>query len=134
MEEDHTFFWLVGLFEGEASFGYKAQTRTPVIELEMTDEHIIARVASFFGISYFRRDRRGSVRAGQSLQVSYRCYIAGARSMRLMKGLQPFLSPRRSRQIDAVEAQYLAGRWNTIDYINLPLPTFESVPFSLTRE
>lgn len=134
MHDVATFFWIVGLFEGEASFRYKASERTPVIELEMTDEHVIARVASLFGVTYFRRDRRGRHADGRVLQVTYRCYVCGARSMRLMKWLQPFLSPRRARQIDAVETQYLAGRWNTIDYDNLPLPTLQSVPFSVTRE
>lgn len=133
MQDAATFFWLVGLFEGEASFRYKASERTPVIELEMTDEHVIARVASLFDISYSRRDRRERRNDSMILQVTYRVSLKGGRAMQLMTRMQPFLSPRRARQIDLVEELYLAGRWNTIDYANLPLPPLTSVPFSVTR-
>lgn len=131
MDETHTFFWLVGLFEGEASFMYNKTARTPIIELEMTDEHVVARVASLFGLSYYRRDRRES---HPNSRVSYRTVLRGVRAMHLMKRLQPYLSPRRARTIDSIELRYLEARTLQKDYDRIPLPPLTDVPYTLTRE
>lgn len=130
MDDSHTFFWLVGLFEGEASFLFSATHGSPRIELEMVDEHVVARVAALFSVSYCRRDRRKESKHS----VSYRWSISGARAMQLMKRMQPYLSPRRARQITSIEERYLRERKRVIDYSKIVLPVLADIPYTVTRE
>lgn len=130
MDDTHTFFWLAGLFEGEACFLYCKRRQTPIIELEMKDEHVVARVAAIFTLSYARRDRR--LRNPKS-QVTYRIRIAGRRAMHLMKRLQPYLSPRRARTIELIEQRFLAEREERSNYTRLPLPPLTEVPYTVNR-
>lgn len=96
----------------------------------MTDEHVVARVASFFSLAYHRRDRRNK---NPEATISYRVVIRGFRAMHLMKRLQPYLSPRRARKIDEVEQLYLAGRTIQRDYERIELPPLIAVPYTVTR-
>src|SRR5712664_747929 len=54
------FFWLVGILEGEASFikGPPSRPYCPYVCLQMSDEDVIARVASLWGAT--TTDRRVS--------------------------------------------------------------------------
>lgn len=130
MDDTHTFFWLAGLFEGEACFQYNKARCSPLIELEMKDEHVVARVAAIFRLSYTRRDRR---LRNPNMQVTYRIKIVGKRAMHLMKRLQPYLSPRRARTIELIEQRFLADREERSDYTRLPLPPLTEVPYTVNR-
>lgn len=131
MDDTHTFFWLVGLFEGEACFQYQKAKSSPAIELEMKDEHVVARVAAMFNVAYQRRDRR---LRNPKAQVTYRVAIRGARALQLMKRLQPYMSPRRARAIESVEQRYLAERDARATYARIHLPPLAEVPYTRTRE
>jgi hypothetical protein len=129
MTDTHTFYWLVGVCEGEAYFGLDSGV-TPVIQIEMKDEHVIARLAAIFGISYMRRDRR---HARPRVSVTYRVVLKGRRAMRLMKRLQPYMSPRRARAIQRVEDGYIAlGSRASQDYARVALPSLTEVPYTAT--
>lgn len=130
MDDSHTFFWLVGVFEGEAYFGYLASQRSPVIQVEMKDEHVIARIAAILGLSYSRRDRRES---RPNSAVTYRLMLRGRRAMQLMKRFQPYMSPRRARSIEQVEVAYLERTGITPEYNRVPLPPLVEVPYMVER-
>ena len=130
MDDSHTFFWLVGVCEGEAYFGYSARTRSPVVEIEMKDEHVIARLAAMFSKSYIRRDRRAE-RPGTS--VTYRVALRGRKALQLMKRLQPYMSPRRARAIQQVEDSYLRDHTDSLDYNRIPLPPLVDLPYVVER-
>ena len=130
MDESHTFFWLVGVMEGEAYFGY-VRSKGPRLEVEMKDEHVVARVASIFGVAYQRRDRRHSK---PSSSVTYRCTLGGVRALRIMKRLQPYMSPRRQRAIQLVEDTYKERHTNALlMYERVPLPSLLDLPYIVER-
>lgn len=130
MDDSHTFFWLVGVCEGEAYFGYYTSRKTPVIEIEMKDEHVIARVAAIFSVSYIRRDRRAE---RPESSVTYRVALRGRRALQVMKRLQPYMSPRRARAIQQVEDSYLREHANRLDYNRIPLPPLIELPYVVER-
>lgn len=130
MDDSHTFFWLVGVFEGEAWFGYIASRKCPVIEVEMKDEHVIARVAAILGTSYIRRDRRES---RPNTAITFRTRLTGKRALQLMKRLQPYLSPRRARAIAQVEESYVREVSTVLQYDRVPLPPLVVVPYMVER-
>jgi hypothetical protein len=130
VNDTHTFFWLVGVFEGEAYFGYSKPSSQPRIEVEMKDEHVVARIAALFAITYSRRDRRTD-RPGVSL--TYRVAITGRKAMQVMKRIQPYMSPRRARTIQQIEDQYLAARGASADYSKFALPPLVDVPYIVER-
>jgi len=127
-DDSHTFFWLVGLCEGEAYFGFTRES--PVIQIEMVDEHVVARLASMFGVSYCRRDRR-TTRPGTT--VAYKMAIRGRRALQVMKRLQPYMSPRRARAIQIIEDRYISKHVDGGDYARIPLPPLLELPYVLER-
>lgn len=131
MDDSHTFFWLVGVSEGEGYFGYNASQKSPVFEIEMKDEHVIARIAALFHVSYSRRDRRAT-RPGTS--VTYRMALRGRRALQIMKRLQPYLSPRRGRAIQGVEESYVRDHEDQPHYSRFPLPPLIDVPYTVERK
>lgn len=94
-----TIAWLAGLCEGECSFLRPSPSRpaSPMVDLEMTDEPVIARVATLLGVRYRVRDRRATK---PNSQVSYHVRVGGRRAVQLMLTLRPWMSPRRQAQID----------------------------------
>jgi hypothetical protein len=130
VNDTHTFFWLVGVFEGEAYFGYSTGKRTPRIEVEMKDEHVIARIASLFSVGYSRRDRRHN---RPETSITYRVTLTGRRAMQVMKRVQPYMSPRRARAIQQVDERYRESRSADEDYSKFPLPPLMEVPYIVER-
>lgn len=130
MDDSHTFFWFVGVCEGEAYFGYNASVKSPVLEVEMKDEHVIARIAALFDKPYSRRDRRAT---RPQTSVTYRVTLAGRRALQVMKRLQPYMSPRRARAIQQVEDRYLTDHIHRVDYNRFPLPPLVDVPYMVER-
>lgn len=104
-----TIAWLAGLCEGECSFLRPAPSRpaSPMVDLEMTDEPVIARVAGLLGVRYRRRDRRA---LKPNSQVTYHVRVSGRRAVQLMLTLRPWMSPRRQAQIDRAVAPFFAAR------------------------
>lgn len=130
MDDTSTFFWLVGVCEGEAYFGYNLRAKRPVLEVEMKDEHVIARIAAMFHVSYSRRDRR----AGRAnVAVTYRVRLTGSLALQVMKRFQPYLSPRRSRTIQQIEEHYLRDHATKPHYNRIPLPPLVEVPYLVER-
>lgn len=90
------FAWFVGLVEGEASFlrPSPSRPRNPKLEIEMTDEVIIRKVAALLGVKYRIRDREKA-----NTKVAYHVRIVGRRAVQLMWSIRPYMSPRRQAQI-----------------------------------
>ncbi len=74
-----------------------------IISINMTDEDIIARVASIFGVSYcFVKARKSHHKH------SYSTRLQGKRAIELMIKLHPLMGVRRKLQIDiAIESHHL---------------------------
>jgi hypothetical protein len=130
VDDSHTFFWLVGVCEGEAYFGYSKRNTSPVLEVEMKDEHVIARIAALFNVVYARRDRRETRPASS---VTYRVKLGGKRALQVMKRLQPYMSPRRARAIQQVEDAYCSEHVANRDYNRIPLPPLVDLPYVVER-
>lgn len=92
--------WLAGLLEGEACF---QMNKSPVINLQMTDEDIISRVAKMWGCPYRSRKRARA----EWKQVFY-VYVCGAQAMEIMRLIKPYMGNRRSAKIDEVLARAAA--------------------------
>jgi hypothetical protein len=92
-----TLFWLTGLLEGEAYFGHGVPTEpnNPRINLSMTDEDVIARVATIFGHSYTRYQPKVV-----HWNATYKFTLRGARAAQLMRHIYPYMGLRRKSQID----------------------------------
>jgi hypothetical protein len=99
------FYWLVGILEGEGTFlkGPPSAPNTPRIAVSMTDEDVIQKVASLFGVKYVQivRDPRNN-----NWKTAYSVKLAGKSAMTLMRQLQPHMSKRRQEQIQRALDSY----------------------------
>jgi len=98
-----TLHWLAGLLEGEGSF-LKPPPSSPnsvVISLQMTDEDIVSRVSSIFGVKYHR-----IVPKNTAWKDSFSIVLRGVKAMELMKRLQPLMGSRRQKQIQDALGRY----------------------------
>lgn len=98
MRDDAPWLWLAGLLEGEGWFGMHGKSRTkkvPCIELQMTDEDVVAAAAKIMGGTY-----RKVVRADRpEHMVSYRCRVTGGRAVSVMRNVLPLMGARRAATI-----------------------------------
>ena len=94
--------WLSGLLEAEGSFlkPSPSSPNTPKIQIMMTDEDIIARVSTLFGVKYHQ------VYPKKATKPTFACHLRGKRAVALMKLLYPLMSKRRQIQIDRALAGY----------------------------
>lgn len=107
MSRIESFFWLVGLCEGEAYFGFEKYNDMPTLALDMTDEAVIARAAELLGVTYWL-SRRGS--SDGNHRPTYRCTLKGRRALHVMLRMAPHLSPRRQAAIRNVERRFRQTR------------------------
>lgn len=96
-------YWLAGLLEGEGSFckGPPSRPNSIQISLQMTDEDVVARVATLFGVAYAR-----SLPKKRKWKVIYRTVLRGYPAFLLMQKLRPLMGQRRQGQIDAALGSY----------------------------
>lgn len=96
--------WLAGLLEGEGSFFMEPTRgkRYPVIQVEMTDEDVIQRVARLFGTKMYSAKK---IRAGGSMR-SYRARVRGQKALVLMHALCPLMGQRRAKKIMEIQAGF----------------------------
>ena len=101
--EENALHWLAGLLEGEGSFLFPTPSAPgrPVIQLAMTDEDVVARVAALFSVRYHGWQRRNS-----NAKLSYQVLLRGGRAVDYMQRLRPLMGQRRQQQIDQALAQY----------------------------
>lgn len=94
--------WLAGILEAEGSF-LKPSPSSPAsqkIQMASTDEDVIQHVARLFDVAYHEGVKPKRFNHKQSWQVMCR----GTRAIRWMKRLLPYMSERRSEQIDVALA------------------------------
>jgi hypothetical protein len=96
------FFWIVGILEGEGTFIRPSPSapRKPIVEVEMTDEDVVAELARAFGMKYNSRDRF----ADPSCRPTYRVRLRGRSAVTLMSRIYPHMS--RRRQIQMIRATF----------------------------
>jgi hypothetical protein len=102
MDETQRFFWMVGILEGEGTFGHPAPSapNQPRVAVEMTDEDVIRELSALWGVAIFRKAPRGLHKA------SYRVLLRGRRAAELMRRVLPFMSSRRQARIHAILTAY----------------------------
>jgi hypothetical protein len=117
------FSWFVGLAEGEASFlrPSPSKPREPKLDIEMTDEPVIRKVAALLGVAYRKRDRHR-----ENVRMTYHVRLAGKRAVSLMWRMKPHLSERRQAQVDRAVQCYI-DRGIAFHPDNLPPYAFQSV-------
>jgi hypothetical protein len=104
--DERDLYWLAGLLEGEGSFvaGPPSSPNRPRIQISMTDQDVVERVAAFFGIQYIQVRRQG--KEGQNWKTAYNVFLRGKRAIALMKILYPLMGKRRRKQIEHALASY----------------------------
>ena len=100
---DADFHWLCGLLEGEGSFmkGPPSCPQYPVISMCCTDEDVIQRVASLFGVAYCKVKKRQD-----HWKQSFIIRIHAKKAVDLMLRMRPYMSQLRQGQIDVAVASY----------------------------
>ena len=96
-------YWLAGLLEGEGSFypGPPSSPNLPILSVSMTDEDVIAKVASLLGVTYNLQKSRH-----EKWKESYCAKVKGRTAVELMKKLKPLMGERRQSQIDKALISY----------------------------
>lgn len=102
-QAERTLHWLAGLLEGEGAFvpPPPSAPNQPAIQVAMTDEDVIARVAELFDVQYYRWQRKNT-----TYKASYQTQLRGRRAVDYMKQLYPLMGKRRQEQIDRALATY----------------------------
>ena len=100
--------WLAGYLEGEGSFMKPSPSlpSSPVLQIESTDEDIISRISKILGIKYQKGVKPRKENHKQSWQVRCR----GRLAVRWMKKLLPYMSNRRTIQINEAIASLRVNR------------------------
>jgi hypothetical protein len=98
--------WLAGLLEGEASFGY--YKGCPTIQLQMTDEDVINRVAALTGA---RIKKPWRPKGKPTYKLVHQCGIRGMRAIEWMQTILVFMGERRRAKIVEIVAA-----WKTSTY------------------
>jgi hypothetical protein len=101
---DSDVYWLAGLLEGEGSFlkGPPSEPGRPGIQLAMTDEDVVARVATILNIAYGVVTNRRESR----WKAVYYLRLRGERAVEMMRVLRPLMGHRRQNQIDEALATW----------------------------
>jgi hypothetical protein len=94
--------WLAAIIEGEGSFRLDKRRTIPYpsIEINMTDEDVIAYIASLVGNNYNACE--WAKRKNPRHKVAYRVGIYGRMAVELMKLIRPWMFSRRREQIDKI--------------------------------
>lgn len=94
--------WLAGLLEGEGSFmkGPPSKPRMSCVSIQMKDEDVIAKVASFFNVKYCICKPKQPHHS-----VTFKTMLRGSKAIALMVTLRPLMSKRRVEQIDRAISQ-----------------------------
>lgn len=102
--EERDLLWLAGLLEGEGSFGKASPSMpgSPRVVVSMTDEDVIQRVATLWGMTVFRH-HRGKEKGWKPTCITR---LSGGKAVALMKRLRPLMGQRRQAQIDAAIATW----------------------------
>lgn len=98
--------WLAGVLEGEGSFmsGAPSRPNSPRIQVTMTDEDVIVRIANILGVRYnaLHRSTDGEKAWKQAYFICWR----GKRALEWMRKLYPLMGARRQAQIDQALASH----------------------------
>lgn len=101
--------WLAGLLEGEGYFGTiknrvggKAY-RYPRVGVSMTDQDVITRVATMFGLGMYTIKAPGN---SHGYLDSYRAWSTGEAGANWMRRLHPLMGARRQSQISVALAEW----------------------------
>ena len=95
--EGHEFHWLIGILEGEGTFGAASPSAPgiPVVRVVMTDRDVVDRVGALWGRAVFPLAPRQPHH-----KVPYVTALKGAAAVVLMKKVREHMSASRQRQID----------------------------------
>jgi hypothetical protein len=97
-------YWLAGILEGEGSFMKPSPStpRLPRVSVQMTDEDVIARVATLIGNKY----QTCIDVKNPTYKPLHSVKTVGKKAVDLMRLLRPLMGIRRQKQIDAALATY----------------------------
>lgn len=96
-------YWLAGLLEGEGTFmeGPPSDPRAPVVQVSMTDEDVMERVATLLGYVCINPPLRNL-----AFKPIYIVRLRGKRAVELMQLLKLLMGKRRQEQIQRALACY----------------------------
>ena len=100
---DKDFFWLVGIFEGEGSFGTNGSGRSPLLRLGMSDLDTVQRVAALMPGGYWHEKK---VKDGYKPMWYY--HLSGHSAYNYMRAFKHHMSCRRQSQI-----RKILSEWNS---------------------
>jgi hypothetical protein len=98
MGEGESWYWLIGILEGEGWFSLATGKHgSPVVGVKMRDEAVIARVAALCGRKYYARPSKNAAHSD-----TFETRLYGAEALALMEKVLPYMCERRQRQIEDV--------------------------------
>jgi hypothetical protein len=99
-------YWLAGLLEGEGSFlkGPPSAPHQPRISLSMTDEDVIKRVSSLWGVKHHPVGKTRCL--AKRWTPAFGVCLKGSKAAVLMEQLYPLMGRRRQSQIQCALACY----------------------------
>ena len=110
--DELSLYWLAGVLEGDGSFleGKVYNDYKPLIMCTMTDEDVIARIASLLEVGYHAAHHTDKRAIERGWKQPYATKVSGERAVRLMKQLRPLMGQRRQSEIDRAVASYQGDR------------------------
>lgn len=90
--------WLAGLLEGEASFSLHAGGH-PKLDLEMSDEDVIAKAANLIGARLRPQHR---TKNKPHYKATWRVNICGSKAIPILEKILPFMGMRRTKKIEEI--------------------------------
>jgi len=90
--------WLAGLLEGEGCFRFDKRN-SPKIQLQMTDEDVVKRVARMLSVNARAEPWRGSRYGSKTM---WRVDVFGDKAIEIMHLILPFMGERRFSKIESV--------------------------------
>jgi hypothetical protein len=99
---DAEFFWLVGLWEGEGSFGTNGKSRSPLMRIGMTDIDTMKKVESLMPGGYWYRKPKQKAHHKDMLYY----HLTGQAAYLWMLKMKHYMSVRRSTRIGQILQEY----------------------------
>lgn len=98
MNNEQSFFWLIGILEGEGNFYITKDNRRVRVKVSMSDLDTIERVATILNTSV-RGYMPSQPRDHRDRSKMFEAALSGCQAAKLMKQVLPYMSQRRATKI-----------------------------------
>ena len=94
--------WLIGILEGEGSFGTNGRSKTPLLRVGMTDKDTMRRVEKAMPGGYWYINKGRTLKSGRKGKDQYMYHLSGQLAAETMVYIYPQMCKRRQEQINKI--------------------------------